>query len=82
MSVCHDTGAEGGPQRGAAARPRSAGTARLWLSVDEAAEALGQSAWTVRSRLRYGDIKGRKTKGGHWRVLASDVMKATDREVT
>ena len=46
---------------------------RKYLSVEEAAERLNRSSWTIRQLCNAGQIKGIKGNDGCWRIPADEV---------
>jgi excisionase family DNA binding protein len=48
---------------------------RKFLSVEEAAERLDRSPWTVRELCNAGQIKATKDNDGRWRIPADEVSR-------
>ena len=62
----------------AAVAPR---TSRKYLSVEEAAERLDRSAWTIRQLCASDQIKAIKGNDGCWRISADEVTRLEEKGV-
>ena len=54
---------------------------RKYLSVEEAAERLDRSAWTIRQLCNSGQIKAVKGNDGCWRISADEVARLDEEGV-
>ena len=54
---------------------------RKYLSVEEAAERLDRSAWTIRQLCKSGQIKAVKGNDGCWRIPADEVARLEEEGV-